>query len=145
MTTGNISIGYDHIAYATKNTDETMKLLETLGFTLIVYKGVIHKFNAYITKMASSSGQVAEIVEPIGPSSVVSEFLKDKSAGVYHTCFRTDDFHRSRKLLQASGALAVTKPMEIPFPATDQHKTFLTTHMYHVGLGLFEISGPYGK
>ncbi len=142
MADDDLFIGYDHIAYVTKDTDATVKLLGALGFTLKIYKQEIEKFNAYITKMVSVRQEVAEIVEPSGPKSVVSRLLESTDANVYHTCFRTDDFHKAEQRMKEAGAVTITAPMSIPYPLTEEHKTFLASHMYHPNLGVFEITGP---
>jgi 4-hydroxyphenylpyruvate dioxygenase-like putative hemolysin len=134
--------GYDHVAYATRNTDATVKILEALGFTLKIYKQQIEKFNVYISKMVSSTGHVAEIVEPIGARSVVSDILKEQDATVYHTCIRTTNFGEARAKMKQCGAVTITKPMRIPYPVTEEHRTFWASHMYHSALGVFEITGP---
>ena len=142
MSDEKIFIGYDHVAYATRDTDATVKILEELGFTVEIYKKKIEKFNVYITKMISNAEHVAEIVEPISSSSVVSELLGNRKTTVYHTCFKTNDFYKSYEKIKKSGTVTITKPMKIPYPVTEEHKSYLTSHMYHTSLGLFEITGP---
>ena len=135
-------IGFDHVAYATHDTDATVRLLELMGFQLKFYKEPLDRFGCYITKMLSGE-DVAEIVEPRpGESSVVSRLLEGRDATVYHTCFRTNDLLAATRELKRQGALVITKPMRIPYPATPAHEGYLTSHMYHPQLGLFEITGP---
>src|SRR3954447_2529313 len=116
MEDEELFIGFDHVAYATRDTDGTVTLLEQLGFTLKIYKREIEKFNVYITKMISSNNHVAEIVEPISSPSVVSAILGGQEATVYHTCFRTNDFTKARERMKNMGAVTITKPMQIPYP-----------------------------
>lgn len=142
MSNDDIFVGYDHVAYATRDTDATVKILEALGFTVKIYKEQIEKFNVYVTKMVSKAGTVAEIVESVSFPSVVSELLGDRNAIVYHACFKTDDFYKAQEKMKRSGAVTVTKPMTIPYPITEEHKSYLASHMYHPSLGLFEITGP---
>jgi 4-hydroxyphenylpyruvate dioxygenase-like putative hemolysin len=142
MSDSELSTGYDHVAYATKDTDATVKLLTTLGFTVKIYKQEIEKFNVFITKMVSRDNHVAEIVEPRGAPSVVSKLLDGNEATIYHACFKTDDFEGARERLREAGAVTITKPMRIPYPVTEEHTTYWASHMYHPNLGLFEITGP---
>ena len=142
MADEELFIGFDHVAYATRDTDATVKVLEQLGFTLRIYKREIQRFNVYITKMISHDKSVAEVVEPITSPSVVSALLKDREATVYHSCFLTNDFNAARKRMKKMGAVTITKPMHIPFPSTTAHETYVTSHMFHSSLGLFEITGP---
>jgi 4-hydroxyphenylpyruvate dioxygenase-like putative hemolysin len=142
MPAEELFLGYDHIAYATQDTDATVKLLQELGFQVGIHKADLGKFKARITKMVSGAGDVAEIVEPTNSSSVVSALLADRGATVYHTCFRATDFHEAHARMKKAGAVTITRPMRIPYPITEAHKTFLTCHMYHEYLGVFEITGP---
>ncbi|WP_338871368.1 VOC family protein [Myxococcus stipitatus] len=139
---GALFIGYDHIAYATRDTDASVKLFEALGFTVKIYKQEIDKFNVFVTKLVSQDHHVAELVESRGGPSVVTELLGDKETAVYHVCFKTNDFQRAREKLKGTGAVTVTRPMRIPYPLTPEHERFWASHMYHPSLGLFEITGP---
>jgi catechol 2,3-dioxygenase-like lactoylglutathione lyase family enzyme len=136
--------GFDHIAYATRDTDATVRLLKELGFEVRFYKEPLDKFGVRITKMVSVDDprHVAEVVEPVNASSVVGKVLADREAAVYHTCFRTRDFRRAEAAMKRAGAVTISRPMEIPYPITDVHRTYLASHLYHPQLGLFEITGP---
>lgn len=136
--------GFDHVAYATRDTDGTVRVLGELGFEVKIYKEELKKFNVYVTKLVSTENprDVAEVVEPLEGNSVVSRLLADKEAAVYHTCFRTRDFYKAQAALKRAGAVTISRAMEIPYPVTEEHKTFLASHMYHPQLGLFEITGP---
>jgi aminocarboxycyclopropane-forming enzyme len=142
MPDRELSMGYDHVAYATKDTDATVKILSALGFTVKIYKQEIDKFNVFITKMVSSGHDIVEIVEPRAASSVVTRLLGENQAAIYHACFKTHDFHGAQDRLKEAGAVTITRPMRIPYPVTDEHKSFWASHMYHPSLGLFEITGP---
>jgi aminocarboxycyclopropane-forming enzyme len=142
MSDRELFIGYDHVAYATRDTDATVKLLEVLGFAVKIHRQELDKFNVYVTKMMLNGGAVAEIVEPRGERSAVSKVLADKESSVYHACFKTNDFHAALDKLKKFGAVTITKPMRIPYPVTEEHRTFLDVHLYHPSLGLFEITGP---
>lgn len=133
--------GFDHVAWASRDTDATVGLLQALGFEVRVYKQPLDKFNVYVTKLMAASGHVAEVIEPRGPGSVVSRLLEHQEAAVYHVCFRTRDFRAAQAALQQAGAVTVTRPMRIPYPVTDEHATFWDSHVFHPGLGLFEIAG----
>jgi aminocarboxycyclopropane-forming enzyme len=144
MSDEPLFIGYDHVAYATRDTDATVEILEQLGFSLKIYKEELKKFNVYVTKLVSGGGAecVAEVVEPISSQSAVSGLIGDRGSMVYHACFRTNDLRKAQERLKSAGAVTVTRPMRIPYPVTEIHKSFLTSHMYHPNLGLFEITGP---
>ena len=142
MSDQSLFIGYDHVAYATRDTDASVKVFEALGFTVKIYKQELEKFNVYVTKLVSSANHVAELVEPREGPNVVSKVLEDKETAAYHVCFRTNDFHQAQDKLKKSGAVVVTRPMRIPYPVTEEHATYWASHMYHPHLGLFELTGP---
>src|SRR4051794_24768456 len=109
-------IGFNYVPYATWDTVATPSILLALGFKVRIYRQKIEKFNIAVTKMTSAMNEIAEIVEPFGPDSVVSTLLKNHGAGVYHVCYRTDDFKKAQSLLKRAGAITITEPMRIPYP-----------------------------
>ena len=142
MTDRELFTGYDHVAYATHDTNAAVKLLEALGFSVKVYRRELDRFNVVVTKLTLPGGAVAELVEPRGERSAVGQVLAAHGASVYHACLRTTDFHAAYDRVRQLGAVAITKPMRIPYPVTPEHETFLDVHLYHPSLGLFEISEP---
>lgn len=141
-----INNNFDHIAFATRDTDKSIEIFSLLGFNKeLFYKKEIEKFNSCITKLQSISGQVIELVEPSSEQSVVRNLLKDKNATIYHSAFLTSDLMTLLVQLRSVGAVLVTEPMEIPYPATDAHHLYKTCHIYHPNIGLFEITGPFMK
>lgn len=133
----------DHIAFATTETDKSREIFAILGFEkTLFHKQKIDKFDSYITKLASASGQVIELVEPCSKESVVHRLLKGQSATIYHSAFLADNIHETLTQLKAAGAVVVTEPMSIPYPATPQHEHYKTSHVFHPHIGLFEVTGP---
>src|SRR5947199_7459883 len=114
MAADTLFTGYDHVAYATRDTDATVTVLRALGFAVTIYKQELARFKVFITKLVSAAGHVAEVVEPTGPGSVVSGVLADRAAAVYHTCFRANDFHQAFERLKRGGAVTITRPLRIP-------------------------------
>lgn len=136
--------GFDHVSYATLDTDATVELFRALGFELRVYKEAQNDFNVLISKMVGPTGDVIEIVEPRGADSAVSKLLRDQNQKtmVYHTCFRTDDFEATYARLKRAGALTVSKPSMVQVALTPEHRTYRFAHMFHPFLGVFEVTGP---
>lgn len=136
--------GFDHVSYATLDTDATVELFRALGFELRNYKEAQNDFNVRISKMVGPAGDVIEIVEPGGADSAVSRLLRDQNQKtmVYHTCFRTDDFEATCARLKRAGALTVSKPGPVQVALTPEHRTYRFVHMFHPFLGVFEVTGP---
>ncbi len=134
---------FDHVAFATKNSDASMKIFSILGFDTALYRRQkIDRFNVLISKLSAPGGQVVELVEPIGLGSVVDRVLQDKDASIYHGAFYTNNILQTLQQLIDAGAVIVTEPMSIPYPATEQHKNYKTSHVFHPSVGLFEVTGP---
>ncbi|MCG7540025.1 hypothetical protein EXT48_06390 [Pseudoalteromonas sp. CO348] len=130
--------GVDHVAYATRNTDSTLKLFSLLGFETVIYKKEIVPLNIYATKMKNSKGDVLELVESLDISkrSPIDEVLKNEDCCIYHICFRVNDFYKTHKEMKNKGALVLTKPFE-----SYLFEGYMVSHMYHPSLGMFEIFG----
>lgn len=134
---------FDHIAFATNDTDETMKVISLIGFDeVLFYKQPLIKFNSYITKLKSKQGSVVELVEPSSQQSVVKKILKGREATIYHSAFLSKDLNSTLELLRSAGTIIVTEPMSIPYAATTHHKEYKTCHVFHPYVGLFEVTGP---
>lgn len=134
---------YDHVAFATTDTDKSMAVFEVLGFKKqLHYKQKIDKFDSYITKLESPNGEILELVEPCTGKSVVKRILNGQSATVYHSAFLTDNLTDTLDKLKTMGAMIITEPMAIPYPSSPAHQDYKTSHVYHPNVGLFEVTGP---
>ncbi|AVB17590.1 coronamic acid synthetase [Pseudomonas syringae pv. tomato] len=134
-------LAIDHIAYATRSTEKTSAFFTALGFEVLFHKQPIEKFGVLITKLRSPAGEIVEVVEPFRPDSVVSRLLVNVEACIYHAAFRVRDIQTTQTSLASIGGVSVTKPMTIPYPATEEHRSLTTSHMFHPAVGLFEITG----
>jgi len=133
----------DHIAFATNDTDKTINIFSILGFEKVLFhKQSIEKFGSYITKLQSNQGQIVELVEPHSQQSVVKKILQGHEATIYHSAFLTEDLAKTLAALKAAGAVIITEPMPIPYPATPAHREYKTSHVFHSNVGLFEVTGP---
>lgn len=131
----------DHIAYATRSAKKASAFYQSLGFAVVVDDQPIDKFGVRITKLRSDSGEMIELVEPFRADSVVSRMLGASEACLYHVAFRVGDLAQAQRALLAQGALTITEPMTIPYPATPAHREMKAAHMFHPAVGLFEITG----
>ncbi|QIH11022.1 MULTISPECIES: VOC family protein [unclassified Pseudomonas] len=134
-------LGIDHIAYATRSTQKTAAFFTALGFEVLFHRQPIDKFGVLITKLRSPTGEIVEVVEPFRPDSVVSRLLVNVEACIYHAAFRVDDLAATQASLAGIGGVTVTNVMTIPYPATEEHRSLTTSHMFHPAVGLFEITG----
>lgn len=134
-------LAIDHIAYATRSTEKTSAFFTALGFEVLFHKQPIDTFGVLITKLRSPAGEIVEVVEPLCADSVVSRLLVNVEACVYHVAFRVGDMQATQASLASLGGVTVTTPMAIPYPATAEHRSLTTSHMFHPAVGLFEITG----
>ncbi len=144
MAADGVFDGFDHVSYATLDTDATVEIFRALGFELRNYKEAQDDFGVLISKLVSPAGDVIEVVEPRGADSAVGKLLRDQNQKtmVYHTCFRTADFEAACARLKRAGALTITKPGPVQVALTPEHRTYRYTHMFHPFLGVFEVTGP---
>lgn len=134
-------LAIDHIAYATRSTEKTSAFFKTLGFEVLFHRQPIETFGVFITKLRSPAGEIVEVVEPFRADSVVSRLLLDVEACIYHVAFKVGDLHTTQASLAKIGGVTVTNAMTIPYPATPEHRSLTTSHMFHPAVGLFEITG----
>lgn len=138
-----ISSSFDHIAYATIDTNKTLGVFAILGFKQqLFYKEPIDKFGCYISKIQSEYGQVLEIVEPHSELNVVKRLLQDRKATIYHSAFFTPNLMDTLAQLKKAGVVIITEPMDIPYPISEAHRQYKASHVFHPNIGLFEVTGP---
>lgn len=134
---------FDHVAFATNDTDKSVEVFSVLGFDkTLFHKKSMEKFGSYITKLESQTGQIIELVEPETEQSVVKKLLGSCDASIYHSAFYSKNLMETLKKLKALGAILVTEPQSIPYPATPLHEHYHTSHVFHPNVGLFEVTGP---
>lgn len=51
-----------------------------------------------------------ELVEPVGPDSPVSNFLRERGGGLHHLCYEVDDLERHMAEMKSRGALIAKRP-----------------------------------
>jgi len=133
---------FDHVAFATTKTDASIEIFAILGFDrMLFYKKNISKFESLITKLTSLKGQIIEIVEPSSEKSVVHRLLKSYQGTVYHTAFLVNDIEKTIVQLKELGTIVITEPMSIPYPTSEKHYHYMTSHLFHPNIGLFEVTG----
>lgn len=138
-----INSSFDHIAYATKDTNKTIEIFSILGFrNQLFYKKPIERFGCYISKIQSEYGQVLEIVEPHSEKNVVAKLLQNREATIYHSAFFTPNLMDTLAQLKKAGVIIITEPMDIPYPISEAHRQYKVSHVFHPNLGLFEVTGP---
>ncbi len=123
------------MAYATRSTDQTAALFSVLGFSTVIHRRRLDKFNVFVSKMRNAKGDVVEIVEPTGDGrSPVDALLRSGKTAIYHVCHKVKNLAASQLELQTRGAVVITKPFENAlFPG------YQSAHLYHPWLGVFEL------
>lgn len=127
----------DHISYAVKSTDESIKSFKAIYPKVIVYKCLEKNQNVFITYLDRENETVKiELVEPASKPNPVENFLKSKDAVLYHLCYRVKNFKRAVQHLRKKGFLMINKPFE-----TSYEKGVFACHFFNPRCGIIEIIG----
>lgn len=127
----------DHIAYAVKSTDKSIKAFSLIYPKIIQYKCVEKNQNVLITYLSTQKGDhYIELVEPLGEENPVKNILKTKDSAMYHLCYRVNDFKQSIALLKKNKYLMITTPFE-----TAVEKGVWACHFFNPESGIIEIMG----
>ena len=94
----------NHVAIAVPNLKEATALYKnTLGAEVSKAKN-LPKHGVKVVFVNMNNTKI-ELLEPLGPSSPISEFLeRNPVGGIHHLCFEVDDILKSRDKLKIDGA-----------------------------------------
>ena len=100
----------DHIGIAVKSLD-AVKIYEALGLSIDHVETVATQ--GVRTAFLSAGDANIELLEPIGPGSMVAKFIDKRGEGIHHICFRVDDIKAHIGRLKAQGYRLIN---ETPVP-----------------------------
>lgn len=86
--------GLDHLAIATSNTDEALKLWrDKFGFPVIVQERV-NNGSVLLTHLDLGNTHL-QLVEPLTPDHPLTAWLEKNGSGLHHFCLKVDDVGES--------------------------------------------------
>jgi hypothetical protein len=137
MKEQKINMKLDHIAYAVKSTDETIKAFSAIYPIVTVYKCLEKNQNVFITYLSNKSeAYKIELVEPAGQPNPVENILRANDAVLYHLCYRVGDFKKAVSYFKERHFFMVTAPFE-----TAVEKNYWACHFFNPKFGIIEIVG----
>jgi hypothetical protein len=132
-----IDMTLDHISYAVRSTDESIKAFAAFYDKVDVYKYLEKGQNVLVTYLTSSrTGHRVELIEPAGKPNPVENMLKAMPSVLYHVCYRAQSLSEASDRLREKGFYQVTEPFETSF-----EKGVLASHFFHQNWGLIEVIG----
>lgn len=127
-----------HIAYAVKNTDESIKKFCFAYGETEYYKLYEKSQNIYFTYITNADKSLRiELVEAGEGTSPIDKMLEETDTVLYHVCYEVNDFYEGCDQLRKKGFISASKPF---VPDFDQN--IIICHMYSVETGIVEVLGP---
>eukprot|EP00835_Amoeboradix_gromovi_P003156 NODE_198_length_15297_cov_0.486182.p12 type:complete len:146 gc:universal NODE_198_length_15297_cov_0.486182:6803-6366(-) len=103
--------GLSHVAFATKNIEETMELFKVkfkIDSAIEPFEFKSQKVKVGFLHLGDSS---IEIIEPLATTSPISKFLdKNPNGGMHHVCFYVDDIQNAITDLESKNVRALGQP-----------------------------------
>jgi Glyoxalase/Bleomycin resistance protein/Dioxygenase superfamily len=128
----------DHISYATRDTDASIRAFRPLYDQVEVYRALEPSQRVYYSYLTSKQhGHRVELVEPASAQSPVERVLQGQALALYHVSYRVDAFQPAVKYFKENRFFMVTSPFR---PELDPSTK--VCHFYHPDAGLFEVMGP---
>ena len=102
MSLGSVN----HIGIATKSIESAMQLWQALGFTL-EKESTVEEQGVKVGYLSGSGYTRIELLEPLGESTPVGRFIKNRGAGVQQIAVDVDDIEKCMAKLLDLGVILV--------------------------------------
>jgi methylmalonyl-CoA/ethylmalonyl-CoA epimerase len=104
----------NHIGLVVPNILEFIDLLKTLGPSEITQPETdpIQKVAASFITAGNKQDIYIELIEPLGDNSPITNFLKERGAGLHHLCFEVDNIEKVGNELIEKGFEMVCPPVD---------------------------------
>ena len=93
----------DHIAIASKNLEQTVKIYEDIGFVFDESREVVADQKVKTAFASVDTNAHIEILEPTDESSPIAKFISARGEGIHHLCFRTENIEAKQAELSEKG------------------------------------------
>ena len=108
-------IKIEHIGIAVKHLSDSIPLFEKL-LNVPCYKTEVVESEQVNTAFFKKGESKIELLEPYGPSSVITNFIEKKGEGIHHLAFEVDDIYAECKRLKDEGFILIN---EVPKKGAD--------------------------
>ncbi|MFB6471048.1 MAG: methylmalonyl-CoA epimerase [Vulcanisaeta sp. AZ3] len=99
----------DHVAVAVKNAEDAVEKYRKLGFRV---KGpvVVEGQGVKVYMVLLNNNARIELIEPLGPNTIVSKFIEKRGEGLHHIALSVDDLESFIELARETGLEVVGQP-----------------------------------
>ena len=101
----------DHLGIAVKSLVQARKFYERLGLSVVSEEVVAHE-KVKVAMIPVGESRI-ELLEPMGPESVVAKFLEKRGEGLHHIAIHVPDLAHAVETLKASGARFISEEIKI--------------------------------
>jgi methylmalonyl-CoA epimerase len=105
-----MSTRIDHLGIAVESIAAARGFYEALGLRVVQEETVEHE-GVRVAMLPLGEGRV-ELLEPLGPETVVGRFLSKRGPGLHHIALHVDDIEAVWKELHASGVTLVSPAIQ---------------------------------
>jgi len=135
MTLPSIDLRFHHLGLATRDADETSRMLHAMGYTLA--ESLFDPLqNVNLIWCEHDTMPAIEVVYPADSPGPLGSYLAEFSEMVYHLCYVADDIQAAVASIRAIGARVL--PVAPPKPAVLFDGRQVGFYLVK-GLGLIEI------
>lgn len=123
----------NHIGYAVKSINESIKMFELLGFDVVEKPIEDKKRNIEIVFMKNDA-TVIELISPLNDDSPIGNILKKMGNTPYHLCFEVSDLDKKVLELKKYGFVPIgNKDKALAFCNKD------IVFLYNKAVGIIEL------
>jgi methylmalonyl-CoA epimerase len=108
--TGLEGISIDHLGIAVNSIDEAAPFYRALLQRNEPIQREVIPYEQVTVAMLPLEGSRVELLEPLGPESVIAKFLQKRGPGLHHVAFRVPDLAVAVERLRAAGARLQNEP-----------------------------------
>lgn len=99
----------DHLGIAVSSIEEALPFYTSILGNQASPKEVVAHEGVTVAMIAVHGSRV-ELLEPLGPDTVIGRFLAKRGPGLHHVAFRVPDLAAAVEQLKASGARLLNEP-----------------------------------
>jgi methylmalonyl-CoA/ethylmalonyl-CoA epimerase len=101
----------DHLGIAVKSLDQARKFYEQLGLEVVSEEVVAHE-KVKVAMIPVGESRI-ELLEPIGPDSVIAKYLEKRGEGLHHVAIHVPDLAHAIETLKAAGTRFISDEIKI--------------------------------
>jgi methylmalonyl-CoA epimerase len=108
--TGLQGISIDHLGVAVASIDQALPFYQALLVRSEANHREVIAEEGVTALMLPVEGSRIELLEPVGPDSVIGRFIEKRGPGLHHIAFRVPDLAAAVARLKAAGSRVLNEP-----------------------------------